>query len=197
MPGLGGSSAKTDRTTQLFSEGQAKDIGSFLKTLGPQLTAKGATDVNTGLADTGKASKYYSDILSGDPNKVLAAVQPEVNSITANADATKKTLATGSNRSGGSNATAQQVDDKSRGQITDTIAKAKPGAAAGLESTGSQVSGVGLQEQGQGIGASNSAASIFQNLINSSIQSRGQSAKLNSDATQQWAEVVGALLFGV
>jgi hypothetical protein len=121
---------------------------------------------------------------------------PAINSITGQTDQAKKSLATGGNRTGGSNAGILQLLDKSRGAVMDAIGKAKPAAAAGVESTGKEMAGIGLSETGQGLGATTSAASIFSKLADQAIQSRGQSKKIHDDAVSQWADVVSAILFG-
>lgn len=194
---IGGSSAKTDRTSQLYGQGKERDIGNYLQALGQRLTGQGIADTKTGLGEVGKAAKYYSDILSGDPSKVLASVSPSVSAITGETDQAKTAIARGGNRAGGSNAQALQLNEKARAAILDTINKAKPGAAAGLERTGASTAGIGTTESGQGISATSDAASTFSNLVSQSISSRGQSYQINQDQQQQWADIVAGLIFGL
>jgi len=191
----GGSSAKTDRTTQLASEKKLFDLGDKLSGQGADFLKSGTGTTKTGLDDTAKASKYYSDILSGDPSKVLAAVSPQVNAVTQGADQEKKQLANlPGNRTGGTNATTQNLDTATRGKVADTIAQARPGAAAGVERTGAEASKVGLAESGIGAGLEGQAEGAFSTLDSNAIASRGQSQKIHDAAVQQWADLVSALL---
>lgn len=193
---IGGNSAKTDRTTQLSNTGKLQDVAGFLTKLGGDLTGKGKTDTAAGLEDTGQASKYYSDILSGDPTKVMAAAAPEIKSITGQADQQKKEIARTGDRSGGANATTQDLGTKVREQIGDLIARQKGGAASGLERTGAQVSNVGLSETGQGIGATATGGSQYSSLIGDAIKSRELSQKIHDQAVSDWSSVVGDLIGG-
>ena len=193
----GGSSASTDRRTQLTSEGELRNLSDVLGKEGEKLFTSGTGDVATGKADTEKASKYYSDILSGDPTKVLAAASPEINAISSQADQQKKQLANlGGSRTGGTNATTQDLAAQTRGETADVIAKKRQEAATGVERTGAQASNVGLTETGQGLGAQGEQAGIQSTLESNAIASRGQSQKIHDAAVQQWADLVSAILVG-
>jgi len=191
---IGGNSANTDRKAELSSRGKLQDTAGFLSNLGSELSGKGKKDTEAGLEDTGKASKYYSDILSGDPTKVMAAAAPEIKSITGQADQQKQEIARTGDRSGGTNAATQDIGTKVRQQISDLIAKQKSGAASGLERTGAQVSNVGQSETGQGIGATSSAGSEYEALISNAIKSRELSAKLHQQAVDDWSKAIGDVI---
>lgn len=208
--GIGGSSASTDRKTQLTAGGKAMSgidkLSQFADNLfgtGTKETSTGLADVKAGLADTDKASKYYSDILSGDPTKVMAAVAPETKAVAGQVDqATKESTITG-NRSGGSNAALQDTKFKAAGAVGDIINKARTGAAGGLERTGAARSGVGLgeagigvSETGMGVGAESSATNAALGLYGEAAQSRALSQKIHDAAVQDWANLIGHILFG-
>ncbi len=191
---IGGNSASTDRKAELTNRGKEQDIAGYLTKLGGDLTGTGKKDTAAGLEDTGKASKYYSDILSGDPTKVMAAAAPEIKSITGQADQQKSEIARTGDRSGGTNAATQDLNTKVRQQIADLIAKQKGGAAKGLESTGAQVSNVGLSETGQGVNATATAGSEYANLVADAIKSRELSQKIHNQAVDDWSKAIGDVI---
>ena len=178
----GGSSAKTDRSQTLQSYGDLDSIISQLSQVGKTTTAAGASD-------TGAASKYFSDIVSGDPNKVMAAAAPEVNAIKGQATQQKKQIANlGGNRTGGTNAVSQDVTTNARGQIADVIAKQRTGAAGELAKTG-------VSESSIGVGATEGAGTSAANLGDLSASSRKTSQQIHDDAVNQWVTVAADLLF--
>lgn len=172
----GHSSATTDRKETL------KDYG-FMDDTYHALRSRAGDFFNAGASDTGKASKYYSAILSGDPNAVLAAAAPEANVIQKQADAAKANIANFGNRSGGTNAETAGMDTAARGQIADVIA-GKRGEAAGNEAA------IGARESGMGLGALEGASSTAANLGEMTIKSRELSAALHKQAVDQWSSFV-------
>lgn len=209
--GIGGSSSGTDRKTQLKAGGDVSSGIDTLKQFATDLFGTGKTDTKTGLADvksglldTDKASKYYSDILSGDPTKVMAAVAPETKAVGSQVDQATKESTVSGNRSGGSNAGLQDTKFKAAGAVGDIINKARTSAAGGLERTGAQRSGVGLgeagigvSETGMGVGAESSATNAALGLYGEAAQSRALSQKIHDDAVKQWADLISQLIVGV
>jgi hypothetical protein len=178
----GGSSAKTDRSQTLQSYG---DLDSVIS----QLSQTGKTTTSAGATDTGAASKYFSDIVSGDPAKVMAAAAPEVNAIKGQATQQKKQIANlGGNRTGGTNAVSQDVSTNARGQIADVIAKQRTGAAG-------EIGKIGAGETSAGIGATSNAGTTAANLGDLSASSRKTSQQIHDAAVDQWVSVAADLLF--
>lgn len=177
-----GNSAKTDRSQTLTAYG---DLNSIIK----QLSGTGKTLTGAGASDTGAASKYFSDIVSGNPSKVMAAAAPEVNAIKGQATEQKKEIANlGGNRTGGTNQVTQDISTKARGQIADVISKQRTGAAT-------QLGRIGAEETSSGIGATSNAGATAGTLADASIKSRSQSQQIHDQAVQQWASVAADLLF--
>lgn len=178
----GGSSASTDRKATLTSYGDLESVIGQLSKVGASTTSAGATD-------TGAASKYYRDIVSGDPTKVMEAAAPEVNAVKAQATQQKKEIANlGGNRTGGTNAAVQDVGQKTRGAITDTIAKQRSNAAGNLAT-------VGAGETAAGIGATSNAGTTAADLGQISSASRQTSQQIHDAAVNQWVSVAADLLF--
>ena len=178
----GGSSASTDRKQTLESYG---DLDSVIQ----QLSQVGKTTTSAGAQDTGAASKYYRDIVSGDPSKVMAAAAPEVNAIKNQATQQKKEAGNlGGNRTGGTNAILQDIGQKTRGAITDTVAKQRSNAAGALGT-------IGAGETAAGIGATTNSGTAAANLGDLSAESRKTSQQIHDAAVDQWVSVASDLLF--
>lgn len=113
-----------------------RDIGSFAG--------------QTGTKDVGEASRFWSDLLSGDPQKIAQILGPEISSINKQGQQAKKTAAEFGNRSGGTNASMQMIDDNTRSAIRQMIANLTGGAASSLGSMGQSLLGtsVGAGEAG-------------------------------------------------
>lgn len=128
--GLGGSSAKTDRSTYLQGQGALNNVFNYA--------------LPTGESATSEAANYNSKILSGDRAAVTQAEAPEINAVTGQADQAKKQQAAmGTSRSGGVNAGNQQRQTQVQGAVTDLIDKARPQAAASQASIGANTLGLG------------------------------------------------------
>ena len=100
--------------------GKLGDLGSFSS--------------NTGRNATNTAQNYYSNLLSGDPSKISAAIAPEIAANSQQAQQQKQTIGEFGGRSGGNTATANNIDTNSRGNIIDLIGKLL-GGAAGLQAS--------------------------------------------------------------
>jgi hypothetical protein len=179
---IGGNSAKTDRKQQL-------NAYNDLNTTYDTLSKTGAAFTGAGAGDLGKASKYYSDVLSGDPNKVVSATAPQANILRTQANQQKKEISNFGNRGGGTNSTTQNINSNARGQLADETLKARSGAAAGVE-------GIGATEVGTGVGATTGAGQVGSALLSGSTAARGQSQKIHDQAIQNWANLVGDALTG-
>ena len=174
---IGGNSAKTDRKETLKAYG---DIDKNIK----DLTTVGASQTAAGAADTGAASDYFRKIMAGDKS----AIAPEIKSITNQADAAKKELATsGTARGGGVNAATQDLNATTRGQVADVINRGRTGAAG-------ERAKIGAQETGQGIGATEAAGSEATSLAAVSGENRKTSQAIHDKAVQDWANAVAAVL---
>lgn len=128
-------------------------FGGSNPTLNKQIGTLGGIAGNTssqGISDVSDASKFFHSILSGD-TKSLA---PQIGSIQKQGQQQKQTLSQFGNRSGGTNATAQGIDDKTKGSINDMIASLTAGAAGSLGSLGTSLTSLGLSAYNQQAGVS-------------------------------------------
>lgn len=111
----------------------------------------GVRDFSTGIGegDVSKASKYYGDILSGDPTASARAIEPEATAAKAQAQNAKLTTANFGNRGGGTNATSATIDDSVRGKLMTLLNSARGNAATNLSGIGTTEQGIGLQAGNQ------------------------------------------------
>ena len=96
-----------------------------------------------------QSSKFYSDILSGDPTKQAQALAPEISGIQGRTQQQLKGLAEFGNRSGGTNAASQMAAGQARGDINNMIAGLLGTSASNLGSLGSGLLSTGLSAYGQ------------------------------------------------
>jgi len=118
-----------------------------------------------GSADTSAASKFYTDILSGDPTKQATAIAPQTAAATEGAQQQKNQAAQFAPRSGGIAATMAGLDEGTRAQLIKLLGGLQSGAASGA-------AGLGTAEQGL------------------SQQATGQQAQLSQEQMQNWANSI-------
>jgi hypothetical protein len=177
-----GNSSSTDRSQTLTAYGALdKSIGNLQNT-GTALTDSGASS-------TGAATKYYSDILSGDPNRVAAAQAPQAAQGQEQGSQLLKQIANFGNRSGGNNQTIQNFGSTLRGNLIKGAGDAR-GAAAG------NLANIGGQQTGQGVGATEGAASAASSLLSGSTTARQLSATLHANAVQNWSNLIQSVASG-
>ena len=164
----GGNSQNTDRSQELQNYGR--------------LDASGSNNADAGAANTGTASKYFSNILSGDPTAVASAAAPTTNAVNAEENQQKEQISNFGNRSGGTNAATQSLTTNGIGKIADTVEGARS-TAAGAEGS------IGAGETG----AANQADST---LAQASSTNRANSQAAHNASVNQWADVASTLLLG-
>lgn len=193
--GIGHSSAKTDRGNQLAGVNANWNVFNAGMPLAEQQKTAGTANVGMGMDSLQNADKFWKDIMSGNRTATAAAAQPAVTAATDMADAARKQEAVmGTSRGGGTNAGNQQVEALRRATISNDIFGVRPAAAVQSAQVGSTEAAVGtsqMQQALQALGLSEQAAA---ELINSSIQSRDLSYKINQDTQDQIKSVVMNLL---
>lgn len=103
----------------------------------------------TGQSNITDASKYYQDILSGDPSKIAQSIAPEIKAGADQTQQEKQSLAQFGTRSGGTAAASAGADASNRSNIISLIGRLQQGAAAGATGIGENQSGLGLAANGQ------------------------------------------------
>jgi len=92
--------------------------------------------ISQGEKNLSKASDFWGSILSGDPTQISKVLGPDISAVNKQGQERKKTMAEFGNRSGGTNAAAQTVDDKSVAAIRTMISNLTGTAAGALSSIG-------------------------------------------------------------
>lgn len=96
-----------------------------------------------GEKNTLDADNFFRSILSGDQSKIGQVLGPEISGINKQGQQQKMTASQFGNRSGGTNAGNQMIDDKSRSTIDQLIAQLTGSAASSLGSSGSSLLSLG------------------------------------------------------
>ena len=148
----------------------------------PAFQQSAGFSTGVGEGDVTAASKWYNDILSGDPTKMAEAVAPETSAIQGQAQQAKDQTAQFSPRSGGTAAAMAGLDANTRAQIIKLLGGLQSGSAGSLASLGTQEQETGLESRQQADDASqqrltNQADSIFGRGITSAAAA-GESAGL-------------------
>lgn len=107
-----------------------------------------------GEGDIGLASNFWKSILSGDPSQISKVLGPQISGINKRGQEEKKTLGEFGNRSGGTNAKAQSIDDTTRSSVDSLISSLTGTAASSLGSMGQNLLSTGLQGHGMAFDAS-------------------------------------------
>jgi hypothetical protein len=151
MSGLFGGGTASKEQTQSWA-----NLDKIFGVATQQGTALGAK----GQASTDAASKYWTNLLSGNRQQLAGAVAPEATAARTSADAAKRQeAAMGTSRSGGTAAANRELDDKTRAQIDQLINQVRPAAATQVAQIGeSQISAM-LSALGIGSGAAGTAGS--------------------------------------
>jgi hypothetical protein len=116
------------------------------------LSGLSSTEANIGLGDITQSTDFMSAILSGDPAKIGEVLGPQIKAIQGQGQQQKQTLSQFGNRGGGTNATAQSIDDKTRGSVNDLISSLTGTSLTGLNNTGLALTGNAQSGFGTGFG---------------------------------------------
>jgi hypothetical protein len=100
-----------------------------------------------GAEDTGAASKFFTDVLSGDPTKEGQAIAPETSAIQQRGQQQKNQLAQFAPRSGGTAATTSAIDSSGNAELIKLLGGLQTTAASGAASLGTAEQGLSLQDK--------------------------------------------------
>lgn len=178
--GLGGSSSKTDRSHELESWGNLKNIMYQTHKAGQDQTAEGTKGLSS-------AADYFKALMSGDSAKMSQVLAPQISIIKGQNQQRLNTTAQFGNRSGGTNASMQQGTEAAHKSIQELFDMLGPEAAkefAGIS---------GIQEQlGQGSTSESIAASSA--LGNQTGEQRQQDIQNEAMTAQAAGKSIAALM---
>jgi hypothetical protein len=121
----------------------------------------------TGMGEnlTTSAGNFFQTLLSGDTSKQMQLLAPQTRAQQQAAQQQKKTMGTFGNRSGGTNAAAQSIDDKTRANINDMIATLTGQAATQAGTMGQNLIDTGLNALNMKVGFSQQQMQNWNNSI--------------------------------
>ena len=103
-----------------------------------------------GNADATAASKFYTDILSGDPTKQAQAIAPQTAAAQQSAQQQKNQASQFAPRSGGMTATMSGLDENTRAQLIKLLGSLTTSSASGAAGLGSSLLTSGMSGQAAG-----------------------------------------------
>ena len=133
-----------------------------------------------GEGDVTAASKWYNDILSGDPTKMAAAVAPETAAAQGEAQQAKNQTAQFAPRSGGTAAWMAGLDANTRSQIIKLLGGLQSGSAGSLANLGTTEQGLALNNREAADATSQQQMENWQNSI------LGQGISTGVGAVEGW-----------
>jgi hypothetical protein len=150
-------------------------FGGSNPTLGGAINTAGNTAQSTlsqGQNLMSGAGNWLSSLMSGDTAKTAKLLAPQIAGQQKQAQQAKQAISQFGNRSGGTNAKAQTIDDTTRGNIGNMISQLTSGAVSGAGTMGQGLIDTGMQALNSQVNFSqdqmaNWANSIFGNAMSS------------------------------
>lgn len=103
---------------------------------------------------TTQAGNFFSSLLGGNPAQTAKMLAPQIQAQQQQAQQQKQQNAQFGNRSGGTNAAGQTIDDKTRANISNMISTLTGQAATGAQQMGQNLLDTGIAALGQQVGFS-------------------------------------------
>lgn len=183
--GVGGSSAKTDRGTELKGFGDLANIFNFALPQAKTGAATGAATTAAGTGALGDSLDYWKKLMSGNRATMEQAVAPQTNAVQSQADAAKRNqAASGTARGGGTAGVNQQTNDKAMAQIDNMLFGAQTEGAEETAKVGGQLAQTGVAESAIANQTLSIGSQAAQNLTADAGASRMDSYKINKDTQQ-------------
>lgn len=196
--GIGGSSQKTDRKTQLTGFGDLQNLFNFGLDTAKGFLSTGKGDVASGKDALSTSLDYFKKLASGDRAVQAAAIAPETNAALSQQDAARKQRATtGTARGGGGAAAEQTSQDQTMAEIDNFLFGARPAAASKVGDIGGQFAQIGLGEQGLGLGFSNLSEKSASDMTSEAGTSRKTSYEINQDTVGKVTDAIDGILTGL
>jgi hypothetical protein len=186
--GLGHSSEKTDRSTQLEAQKGQWNIFNWALPEGQKGVAQSGQTLD-------QAKAYWQKLLTAGRTDTTQMAAPAINAAQAQADAQRKSAAEmGTARGGGTAApqreagaeTAKTIDDI----VTQQLFGGREKGAEGLQ----KVAGMEMSQALSMLGLSQEAIA---QIMNNATESRALSFKINQAVQEQWGSAIGMALSAI
>lgn len=194
--GIGGSSAKTDRNTQLSAQSGLWSVFNWALPTGQQQQSAGTGTLANASSSAGTAGQYFQNLLSPGRTQATLNAAPAVNaSLDASDAARKQAGAFGTGRGGGTAAANANAGAGTRSTIDDIINQnivggQQAGAQGELAVSGAQ-QGIGATQLGNAQNLLGLGTSADTNIMNNATASRPISMQANQEAADQWMALLG------
>lgn len=197
--GIGGSSATTDRNTQLSAQSGLWNVFNWALPQGEKQQTTGASTLAGSLNTLGPAQQYYQNLLSPGRAQATLNAAPAVNATLDQADAAKRQSGNfGTARTGGTAAANQNAGAQTQKSIDDII---NANLFGGQQSGAQGLVGVSGAQAGVGEGQLANAASLLGlgqssvgSIMNNATESRPISQKINQETAAEWGGLANAFL---
>ena len=167
IPGVG------DFLSSLFG-GQNKTLNTDINQFGQDAGVAGGI----GNADATAASKFYTDILSGDPTKQAQAIAPQTAAAQEGAQQQKNQAAQFAPRSGGMAAAMSGLDENTRSQLIKLLGGLQTTAASGAAGLGTAEQGLSQQATAeQAVAAQQRMQNWLNSILGKGITTAAQAAE--------------------
>jgi hypothetical protein len=189
--GIGGSSAKTDRKTQLTGFSNLNNLFNFgLDTTKGLLSGSNQT-TSQGVSALGDSLSHFMSLMKGNRTAVSADAAPQTNTALAQSDAVKKQAATmGTGRTGGTAAANRDVQDKTMANIDNFLFGEESAAGKEVSSIGSALSSVGIAQGSEALGFGNLSEKSESDMTSDAGSARPVDYGINQDTV---GNVTGAI----
>jgi hypothetical protein len=197
--GIGGSSAKTDRATQLAA--QQGQWGIFNQGMG--MGQAGETTANQTLATAGKMltqpAQYFQNLLTGGRTQTAQQAAPAIAAVTAQEDAARRQEAAfGTDRSGGTQAANREAGTAAQSQIDQIInqtqQQGRQAGAQGLTQVAGLETELGSDQMRNALSQLGLSEDAINAILSNATTSRQISNQMNLQAQEQWGQLAGMML---
>lgn len=189
--GIGGSSAKTDRATQLAAQQGEWNIFNYGLTTGQKGQQTGQNELSQALSTLGPAQSYFQSLLSPSRQQVAQRSAPSIAAVEGQAQAQRgAAFEFGSSRVGGTAASQNAAEANTQSSIDQIInqnlVQGQQEGAQGLEQVSSIQSSIAGQELSNSLSLLGLSQESINAIMSNATNSRAESAQLNSQMQQQF-----------
>lgn len=166
--------------------GDLSNLFNFGLDTSKSLLGSGTKDVGTGTSALTTSLDYFKRLMSGDRAVTAQATAPESNAVLSQADAQRRNrVATGTARGGGVAGANQQQQDDTMAKIDNFLFGARPAAAQQVTNIGKDIAGIGLGETSAALGFGDLAEKSSSDLSSIAGEARVNDYKINQDTVKQ------------
>ena len=197
--GIGGSSAKTDRSAQLAAQ---QGLWSTYNTglgISSASEASGTSDLSSARSSLGTADAYWKSLLSAGRTQTAANSAPAINSVIAQNDATRNAAGTfGTGRTGGTAALNREATTQTGSTIDNIVNQnligGRTAGAHGEQQVAAGETAIGSTELNQALQALGIGSNAVGSIMDNATKSRPISQQINQEAVQGYAQAIGQIV---